>query len=214
VVVLYFAFCYQFSLLVGVLRTDAPDKSWIEKYLGVIAGSIIFCMFVFIIRGTLSLSWFYHLIPVFMLMFIIKLYENTKSEFDTLAYQLFGIMYICFPLVMLADLSYFNSVDYSFALPMGFFILQWGSDTGAYLAGKQFGKHKLFERISPKKTWEGGIGALVINLAIAYGLSRLWDDVSTIDWLIISSIIVVFGTFGDLFESLLKRNFRNKRFWQ
>jgi len=199
-------FAINFLCLLEFYELMLPDKSWIEKYLGVIAGSIIFCMFVFIIRGTLSLSWFYHLIPVFMLMFIIKLFENTKREFDTLAYQLFGIMYICFPLVMLADLSYFNSVDYSFALPMGFFILQWGSDTGAYLAGKQFGKHKLFERISPKKTWEGGIGAFIINLAVAYGLSMLWDDVSTIDWMIIASIIVVFGTFGDLFESLLKRN--------
>jgi phosphatidate cytidylyltransferase len=89
---------------------------------------------------------------------------------------------------------------------MGFFILLWTSDTGAYLAGKNFGRTKLFERISPKKTVEGSLGGLILSLGVAYGISFWFDDVTRIDWMVIALLIVVFGTFGDLFESLLKRN--------
>jgi phosphatidate cytidylyltransferase len=163
-------------------------------------------MFVFIIRGDLSQGWFYHLIPVFMLLFIVKLFENTGRELDTLAYQFLGIIYICLPISMLADFGYFNAISYSFTLPLGFLILQWSSDTFAYLVGRQFGKYKLFERISPKKTMEGFVGALILTMAMGFFLSQFWDDISTKDWIVVAAIVVVFGTLGDLVESLLKRN--------
>ncbi len=203
-------FAINFLCLLEFFELMLPDKSWIEKYLGVIAGSIINMMFVFIIRGDLTYAWFYHLIPVFMLLFFVKLFENTGREFETLAFQVLGIIYICLPLTMLGDFGYFNSISYGYSLPLGFFILQWSSDTFAYLVGRQFGKHKLFERISPKKTWEGGIGALIITLGIGYLLSMVWDDISTVDWMVISALIVIFGIFGDLMESLLKRNMNIK----
>jgi phosphatidate cytidylyltransferase len=90
--------------------------------------------------------------------------------------------------------------------------LLWTSDTGAYLAGRSFGKHKLFERISPKKTWEGSIGGFILVTIVAYTLSHfeLFDAIDTVDWLIVGALIVIFGTYGDLFESLLKRNLRIK----
>ncbi|MCG9880313.1 MAG: phosphatidate cytidylyltransferase [Bacteroidia bacterium] len=199
-------FAINFLCLLEFFELMLPDKNWIEKYLGVIAGSIINLMFVFIIRGDLSHGWFYHLIPVFMILFLVKLFENTGREFDTLAFQFLGIIYICLPISMLADLGYFNALSYSFSLPLGFFILQWSSDTFAYLVGRQFGKHKLFERISPKKTIEGFVGAILLTVAVAYLLSRFWDDISSTDWMIVGAIVVVFGTLGDLVESLLKRN--------
>ncbi|MCF8255435.1 MAG: phosphatidate cytidylyltransferase [Bacteroidia bacterium] len=203
-------FAINFLCLLEFFELMLPDKNWIEKYLGVIAGSIINIMFAFIIRGDLSHGWFYHLIPVFMLLFIVKLYENTGREFETLAFQILGILYICLPISMLGDFGYFNSLDYSYSLPLGFFILQWSSDTFAYLVGRQFGKHKLFERISPKKTWEGSIGALILTVGIAFLLSRFWDDINTFDWMMVAALIVVFGTFGDLTESLMKRNLNIK----
>lgn len=183
-----------------------PDKNWIEKYLAVIAGSVINLMFIFIIRGNLSLAWFYHLIPVFLALVLIKLFENTGREFETLAFQVLGILYICAPLSMLADFGYFNSISYSYTLPLGFFILQWASDTFAYLVGRQFGKHRLFERVSPKKSWEGLIGAVILTVGIGFVLSLFWDDLSAKDWMIVAALVVIFGTFGDLVESLLKRN--------
>jgi phosphatidate cytidylyltransferase len=203
-------FAINFLCLLEFYELTLRDKNWIGKYLGVITGSIINIMFVLIIRGDLSHSWFYHLIPVFMAMIIVKLFVNTAMEFETLAFQVLGIVYICLPISMLGDFGYFNSLDYGYSLPLGFFILQWSSDTFAYLVGRQFGKHKLFERISPKKTWEGSIGALILTVGIAFLLSRIWDDINTFDWMMVAAIIVVFGTFGDLTESLMKRNLNIK----
>jgi phosphatidate cytidylyltransferase len=203
-------FAVNFLCLLEFYELILPDKSWIEKYLGIIAGSVIYIMFAMIFSANLSLAWYYHLIPVFLAIFIIKLFERSGNEFTTLAFQLMGLMYITLPLVMLTKMGFFNSFDYSAGLPMGFFLLLWTSDTGAYLTGRSFGRHKLFERVSPKKTWEGSIGGLLLTLLIAYGISYIYDDVTRVDWLIIGTLIVVFGTFGDLFESLLKRNLQIK----
>src|ERR1700750_3176066 len=128
-------------------------------------------MFAMIFSADLSLAWYYHIIPVILLMFIIKLFEKTNNEFSTLAFQLLGIVYITLPIVMLAKTGFLNSIDYSAGLPIGFFILLWTSDTGAYIAGRSFGHTKLFERVSPKKTWEGSIGGLILGFILGYVLS-------------------------------------------
>ncbi len=189
-----------------------PDKSKLEKYLGIGAGTIILMMFQLIFSADLSITWYYHIIPVFLLLFIIKLFEKSNNEFTTLAFQVLGIVYITLPFVMLGKLGFFGSVYFDGGLPLGFFILLWTSDTGAYLAGRQFGKTKLFERISPKKTMEGFLGGLILVFAVAYSFSYfdLFDAIDKKDWLVVGLLVVVFGTFGDLFESLLKRNLKIK----
>lgn len=206
----FLLFVVNFLCLLEFYELILPDKSWIEKYLGIICGSIIFLMFSLIFSANLSLAWYYNLIPVFLCLFIIKLFEKTHNEFTTLAFQVLGLVYITMPLVMLGKMGFLNSLSYSAGLPMGFFILLWSSDTGAYLAGRTFGKTKLFERISPKKTWEGSLGGALLSGAVAFGLSYVFDDVTAMDWIVISLLIVVFGTYGDLFESLLKRNLHIK----
>ncbi|MFN4084132.1 MAG: phosphatidate cytidylyltransferase [Bacteroidia bacterium] len=191
---------YEFFSLV------LTDKKPFEKYLGVAIGTVMMTVLILIITGNLNLGWLYHIIPLFGFMFIIKLFEKTGREFETLAYQILGIIYLTFPLAMLADMGYYNSFEYAYSIPLGFFILHWSSDTFAYIVGRAFGRTKLFERISPKKTIEGSFGALIITIGIAYLLSIIWDDLARTDWMMIAAIIVVFGTFGDLMESLLKRN--------
>lgn len=205
-------FVINFLCLLEFYELVLPDKRAIEKYLGIVAGSIILLMFELIFSADLSITWYYHIIPVFLALFIIKLFEKSHNEFSTLAFQVLGIVYITLPFVMLGKIGYFSSIDYDGGLPMGFFILLWASDTGAYLAGRQFGKTKLFERISPKKTVEGFIGGLIMVLAIAFSFSYfdLFDAVDRKDWLVIGALIVIFGTLGDLFESLLKRNLQIK----
>jgi phosphatidate cytidylyltransferase len=200
-----FLFAVNLFALHEFYKLMLPDKSWLEQYIGVIAGSVINVMFIFIIRGDLSVYWCYHLVPVFLVLFIIKLFENSGHEFETLAYQVFGLIYICLPLSVLAGFGYFNATVYSPYIALGFFILQWTSDTGAYLAGKSLGRHLLFERISPKKTIEGSIGGIILTIAMALLLSHFWDDLDRRDWVMTGIIISVFGTFGDLFESLMKR---------
>ncbi|MBP9186364.1 MAG: phosphatidate cytidylyltransferase [Bacteroidia bacterium] len=205
-------FVVNFLCLLEFYELVLPDKRWMEKYLGIIAGSVIFIMFAMIFSADLSMAWYYNLIPIFMFMFIIKLFERTHNEFSTLAFQILGLFYITLPIVMLAKMSFLNSLNYSYGLPMGFFMLLWTSDTGAYLAGRTFGKTKLFERISPKKTWEGSIGGTILSVGVAYVISKVFgfDDVSTFDWMVIAVLVVVFGSLGDLFESLLKRNLHIK----
>jgi phosphatidate cytidylyltransferase len=109
---------------------------------------------------------------------------------------------------MLADFGRFSSLTYDGALPIGFFIMLWTCDTGAYLVGRKFGKRKLFERISPKKTWEGSFGGAVLIIIVAFVLSQFdyFDILKLHEWVIVGLITLVFGTFGDLTESLLKRN--------
>ncbi len=93
---------------------------------------------------------------------------------------------------------------------LGIFILIWASDSGAYVFGVTMGKNKLFERISPKKTWEGFIGGVVISQVAAFLLSRYFGDLGYLHWGIIAGIVAVFGTLGDLVESMIKRSVKIK----
>jgi phosphatidate cytidylyltransferase len=88
-------------------------------------------------------------------------------------------------------------------LGMIFFI--WINDTGAYLVGSFIGKHKLYEKISPNKTWEGTLGGAVLAMGLSYVVYLIFPQLAYIHWFIISIIVSVFGTFGDLVESMLKR---------
>jgi phosphatidate cytidylyltransferase len=96
------------------------------------------------------------------------------------------------------------------AIVLSFFLIIWTYDTFAYLTGILVGKHRLFPRVSPKKTWEGTAGGFIFGLAATFLLSKYFTDFDLLNWLIIASIIMVFGTFGDLSESLLKRSLNIK----
>src|SRR5690606_33155975 len=120
-------FVINFLCLLEFYELVLPDKKPLEKYLGIVAGCLIYGMSALIFSADLSLAWYYHIIPVFLAMFIIKLFEKTHNEFSSLAFQILGIVYITLPIVMLAKTGYFNSSEYSAGLPMGFFLLLWTS---------------------------------------------------------------------------------------
>ena len=88
---------------------------------------------------------------------------------------------------------------------MAIFIFVWLDDTGAYLVGSLIGKHKLFERISPKKSWEGFFGGLILSLASSQAFAWFAPEINRMNWLGLAATVVLFGTWGDLIESLLKR---------
>ena len=90
------------------------------------------------------------------------------------------------------------------------FVTIWVNDTGAYLVGVTLGKHRLFERISPKKSWEGFIGGALFALLSGYIFSLFIPEINLLNWMIFSELIVIFGTFGDLTESLIKRTLEVK----
>ncbi|HMS70736.1 MAG TPA: phosphatidate cytidylyltransferase [Saprospiraceae bacterium] len=94
-----------------------------------------------------------------------------------------------------------------FHLILGTILFIWVCDSGAYLVGRKLGKHKLFERVSPKKTWEGFLGSLVFTIAVSYPISLIIPELPFIAWLIIATLVVIFGTIGDLIQSKVKREF-------
>lgn len=142
------------------------------------------------------------------IIFIRELYKNSPTPFQNLALTFFGVTYITLPMIIFLAISFlpFEQEAYHPKIILGYFILLWASDSGAYAVGTLIGKHKLFERISPKKTWEGSVGGGILAFAAAYFISSYVKEISLSDWLVMSLIIVVMGTYGDLFKSLLKRS--------
>ncbi|MCB0380058.1 MAG: CDP-archaeol synthase, partial [Flavobacteriales bacterium] len=130
------------------------------------------------------------------------------------AYTIMPIFYVVLPFILLYHLGYYNNHqftnEFSYPIIWGYFFILWSNDTGAYLSGRFFGKHKLFERISPKKTWEGSIGGAVLSVVVAYVCSMYFEQLSVTDWIVVALITVVFGSLGDLVESMLKRSLNIK----
>ena len=120
----------------------------------------------------------------------------------------FGFLYVALPLSAINLLAFpeVNANYYSHRIVLGILTLVWINDTGAYVSGMLFGKHRLFARISPKKSWEGFAGGTIFTFAAALIMTRLMAILSREEWIILAGIVSVFGVFGDLVESLIKRN--------
>ena len=145
--------------------------------------------------------------------FVIELYRCQQKPLSNIAYTLMGFFYIGIPMGLLNLLVFRGLTGKSEFHPwilLGITLTIWVYDSGAYLFGTALGKHRLFERISPRKSWEGVIGGGMV--AILWGVvnARLFPSVSLLNWIALSIIIVIFGTFGDLIESMLKRSFNIK----
>jgi phosphatidate cytidylyltransferase len=136
-------------------------------------------------------------------VFISELYRKKANPLNSLAYFILGQIFVALPFSLLNFILFIDSWQPWVLLSV--FITIWVNDSGAYVFGVTLGKHRLFERISPKKSWEGFIGGAFVALISGYIFSLYIPQISLINWLIFSEIIVIFGTFGDLIESLMKR---------
>ncbi|MBN1107504.1 MAG: phosphatidate cytidylyltransferase [Bacteroidales bacterium] len=183
---------------------------------GIITGVAVYTLSALVSAGYLSVRYLLTLVPLAIILMISELYRKQERPFDSLAHTFFPLFYLVVP-VSLIPFSAFSQSGLQALLPhgnlvfspgliIGFFILLWVNDSAAYLAGTTFGRHRLMERISPKKSWEGFLGGLLFSIAIAWFLSGWFGVVDRNRWLIIAVIIPVAGTFGDLFESMLKRS--------
>ena len=188
-------------------RMGSVPKAFI--YPGLISGAVLYLISALFSHGAIGYKWFFLMPLVLIALVIYALYHKNQAPFQIIAYTFFGVLYICVPLSLLNFLySPFTIIQgCSTQLLTGFFIITWTTDTAAYLSGMAFGRHKLFERISPGKSWEGSIGGAVFAMLPAWLLSLVFKDIELIHWIIISLIIVVGGTYGDLSESMLKRSF-------
>jgi phosphatidate cytidylyltransferase len=180
-----------------------------QKITGIIIGGLVFSAF--ILTGMQIIhSEYLTIIPILILVPVAaELFRNRPNAVQNIAFTVFPILYLSIPLsamvLLISPMITKEAVHWH--ILFSFFIILWANDTFAYLSGMWLGKHKFFERISPKKTWEGTTGGLVFGLVAGYVMSVFFKELTVIQWLIASLIIIVTGTLGDLSESLLKRTF-------
>jgi phosphatidate cytidylyltransferase len=120
-----------------------------------------------------------------------------RKPFTNIAITFLGIFYTAAPFALL-NIAVFEKETYNYQIILGSLLILWATDTGAYFAGSIFGKRKLFERISPKKSWEGFAGGAILAMVFAYGSSIYFTSLAQWQWLCIGWIIIIGGTYGDL----------------
>mgnify|MGYP003356546303 FL=1 len=188
----------------------------INRFISTVAGVYLFLAISAINSGFVQTNAvFMPYLLTIIYLFVSELYTKNKNAIHDLSYTMLGQMYVALPLSMINVLAFrtatAGNIHFYYLLPLSVFIFLWTSDTGAYCVGSLFGKHKLFPRISPAKSWEGSIGGGVLVLVAAFLVSLLDQNhgnlsgLNTLQWLGLGLVVTVFGTWGDLVESLIKR---------
>lgn len=211
---LFFFICLvtlrEFYALAGL------DGMVVQKTFGTFSGLVIFSLSFLIEYDKISYRYYFLIFPLVSCVYMIKLYKKfERKPFTNIAYTFLGVFYVAVPFALL-NIATFENHQYDYQIIFGCLFILWASDSGAYFAGTLFGKRKLFERISPKKSWEGFFGGAILAMLFAYGLPYFFSSIGhepTIrswQWMVVGGLIVVGGTYGDLIESLLKRSIEIK----
>lgn len=181
-----------------------------QKNFGIVIGVMIYCSSFFIEFEHISYKYYFLIFPLMSFVYLIKLYKkNEEKPFTNTAFTFLGLFYVAVPFSLL-NIAAFENASYNYEIILGCLLMLWANDSGAYFAGMRFGKTKLFERISPKKSWEGVVGGAILALLFAWGLSQFFLTLPLWKWISVSIIIVVCGDYGDLVESHLKRSIHIK----
>lgn len=196
--------------LIEFFKLAESDQIKGQSLMAILISVVLFVPAILNAGFNISLDIFRLLYILPFLIFIRELYTKSAKPFTNIAYTLLAVIYLTLPLFLFYLISFSHSPAYNYKNILGFFFLLWSSDTGAYFAGRFLGKHKLFERISPKKTWEGFFGGLLLAGAVAFLLSNYYTHLSLTNWLVMALIIVVTGSLGDLVESMFKRSINVK----
>lgn len=150
------------------------------------------------------------------LLFIIfccvrELYNDDGNPIANLGAIMLSQLYVALPLSLINLLAFSDCYLYDcsikyYVFPLAMYVFLWLNDTGAYLCGSLLGKHKLFPRISPKKSWEGSIGGAIVAMASAVAVAHFFPVLNVWQWVGMALVVVVAGTYGDLTESMIKRS--------
>ena len=215
------AMIFLFALVTGLtvweftgLVNDRPGVA-VNRFISTVAGVYFFLAMAGTCSGFTSSTVFIPYLITIIYLLVAELYAKQEDPIHDWAYTMMSQMYVVLPfslLNMLAFRSAPEGIMYVYTLPLSVFVFLWVNDTGAYCCGSLFGKHKLFPRVSPGKSWEGSIGGGVFVLAAAALVWYLTDTydmnptgMGTWEWMGLGLTVVVFGTWGDLVESLFKR---------
>lgn len=215
------AMTFLFALVTGLTTWEFTglvnnrDKVDTNRFICTVAGVYLFLAITGFCSGQTPSSVFIPYLITIIYLLTAELYAKNPDPINTWAYTMLSQMYIALPLSMISVLA-FRSTDagvaYTYLMPLSVFIFLWANDSGAYCCGSLLGRHKLFPRISPGKSWEGSIGGGLIVMAVAaliwhltelYGVNDL--QLNAAEWIGLGLVVVVFGTWGDLVESLFKR---------
>ena len=210
-----------FSIVTGMtiweycsLVNDRPFIS-VNRFISTISGVYLFLAMAGYNSGLTPATVFIPYLVSIVYLMVAELYMKAKDPINNWAYAMLSQLYIALPLSLINILAFRSngySIQYSYLAPLAVFVFLWINDAGAYCVGSLIGRHKLFPRISPGKSWEGSIGGgvLVVVAAVVtwhvttlYGVNDL--GLSACEWAGLGVVVVVFGTWGDLIESLFKR---------
>ena len=180
-------------------------KTTFSTPIAVIGGLYLFLAFFMLDKVAEPFMLFIPYLILIVFTFIRELYKKADSPLDNFAYFTLSQFYAALPFALLNILTTFGPTAYNYIMPLSIFIFLWCSDSGAYFVGSAIGRNRLFERISPKKSWEGSIGGGVLALVAAYVLSLYYPILGTFEWMGMAAVVVVTGTYGDLIESCMKR---------
>ena len=184
-----------------------------QKKMGLVLSGIMFLICNGYVRRIIHVEFCLLFFPVFIFIFLFEVFRKRKSTLQNSMLTLGGFIYVAIPFCLLNFIVYigsYNNMQFSPWILAGIFFIIWMYDSMAYLGGSLLGKHKISVNISPKKSWEGLITGAVFALIMGILNAVLFQPLTMLNWIIISVIVVIFGTTGDLFESKLKRDLNIK----
>ena len=216
------AMVFLFALITGLSiweycgLVNGKEDVTVNRFITTVAGVYLFLAVAGFRTGIVTnFIVFVPYLLTIVYLFIAELYTGNKDAINDWAYTMLSQMYIALPFSMINVLAFETStfdgqIHYDMLLPLSIFIFLWTNDTGAYCSGSLFGKHKLFPRISPAKSWEGSIGGGIFVIIAAIIIGYLANDgaahrLSIPGWVGLGLVVTFFGTWGDLVESLFKR---------
>lgn len=219
------SFGILFALVTGMsmweytgLINQRGDVS-LNRLISVVAAVYLFCAFWGYSSGvTPTTGVFIPYVLTLIYLIVSELYQERDHTLNNWAFTMFGQIYVALPFSLLSTLAFTvnpadMTVNYSWIFPLMLYVLLWCSDTGAYCVGSVLGKkisYKLFPSVSPHKSWVGSVGGGLLAIAVAAVVAR-WDTtLAPWEWMGFALVVVVFGTWGDLVESLFKRQLNIK----
>lgn len=207
-----YAFLAVFSLFTGLALYEfyglmrAAAKVPLVRMMNTLAGVVLFIAAFLYASGTVkSLFVFAPYLVLLQIHFISELYMKREDAIKSMAYVSLGQIYVAAPFVLTNVLVFSFSESYTWLYLLAVLVIIWVNDSFAYLTGMTFGKHRMFERISPKKSWEGFVGGAFFAILSSYAFYHFTGQHSPLVWVGFAAVVVIFGTLGDLIESLMKR---------
>lgn len=196
---------HEFAYLI-----NSKGKVRINKTITALGGAYLFLALMGFCTSASDARIFLPYLALLLYLMITELYLKRDNPLENWAFSMLSQLYIALPFALLNVLAYHNSIEtssvtYNPILPLSIFVFIWLNDTGAYCVGSLIGKHRLFERISPKKSWEGSIGGGILSIASSFIFAHYFPFLNMTQWAGLALTVVVFGTWGDLTESLMKR---------